>query len=264
MQDAACSMTYIKGNQLVCDKMADHRKRRPKLSPRLKEVTLQTSVRRDPFPLSSEAAERQYDQASRPSGTGAAYGSFQKREITASSKQADERTQNGKKISQLTRFLRGDHRHEKVTHRSDKEIGINALGFSVGAGSFVGGILRDLLSTWIYKMIGIRFSIRHPCSQVASMSCYWVSCSAGRNSVDLHCERSSFYFVDVLGGFTTFSSVALETLAKLGSPSLAALTNIGLQLLDYRLFGLAVYSPNIWEVDSGVANLVTDGSKPQS
>jgi hypothetical protein len=60
MQDAACSMTYVEANQLVCDKMADHRKRRPKLSPWLKEVKLQTA-RLDEvlFPLSSEAAERQ-------------------------------------------------------------------------------------------------------------------------------------------------------------------------------------------------------------
>ena len=52
-----------------------------------------------------------------------------------------------------------------------------------------------------------------------------------------------FIFVGVLGGFTTFSSVALETLwlAK-GTQGLAALTNIGLQLL---LGMLAVWVGNL-------------------
>jgi fluoride exporter len=56
-----------------------------------------------------------------------------------------------------------------------------------------------------------------------------------------------FIFVRVLGGFTTFSSVALETLWLTRGPrawprSLTLGCNC---FLDYRPFGLAIYSPAI-------------------
>ena len=58
-------------------------------------------------------------------------------------------------------------------------------------------------------------------------------------------------FVGVLGGFTTFSSVALETLwLARGSQGLAALTNIGLRLfLGMVAVWIGDHSRITWEVD---------------
>ena len=102
----------------------------------------------------------------------------------------------------------------------------------VGAGSFVGGILRYLLSTWIYKILG---NPLFPFGTLAvnSLGCLAIGFLAGlaeTRSIFTANDRL-FIFVGVLGGFTTFSSVALETfwLAR-GAQSLAALSNIGLQL----------------------------------
>ena len=90
--------------------------------------------------------------------------------------------------------------------------------FSVGAGSFVGGILRYLLSTWIYKMLG------NPLFPYGTLAVNSLACLAIGFLAPLAETRSIFtvndrlfIFVGVLGGFTTFSSVALETLANLGA-----------------------------------------------
>ena len=102
----------------------------------------------------------------------------------------------------------------------------------VGAGSFVGGILRYLLSTWIYKILG-NPSFPYGTLAVNSSGCFVIGFLAGlaeTRSIFTANDRL-FIFVGVLGGFTTFSSVALETLwLARGAQSLAALTNIGLQL----------------------------------
>ena len=86
-------------------------------------------------------------------------GSIEEREITLLSSIRifiDERIRNVRKMSQLNGRSRDDHRLEKFTHRSDKEIGIDAVDFYFGADRFIRGILRYLLSTWIYKISGIR------------------------------------------------------------------------------------------------------------
>ena len=104
--------------------------------------------------------------------------------------------------------------------------------FYGGAGSFVGGILRYLLSTWIYKVVGNPL-FPYGTLAVNSLGCLAIGFLAGasRNSVDFTANDRLFIFVGVLGEFTTFSSVALETLWLAGgAQSLAALTNIGLQL----------------------------------
>ena len=104
--------------------------------------------------------------------------------------------------------------------------------FYVGAGSFVGGILRYLLSTWIYKLLGNPL-FPYGTLAVNSLGCLAIGFLAGlaeTRSIFTANDRL-FIFVGVLGGFTTFSSVALETLCLARGPqSLAALTNIGLQL----------------------------------
>ena len=83
----------------------------------------------------------------------------------------------------------------------------------VGAGSFVGGILRYLLSTWIYKILG-NPSFPYGTLAVNSSGCFMIGFLAGlaeTRSIFTANDRL-FIFVGVLGGFTTFSSVALETL----------------------------------------------------
>jgi hypothetical protein len=101
-------------------------------------------------------------------------GCFQKREITASGKQADLYNERTQEISQLTRFSGGDHRLEKATHRSDKVIGINAVVFFSSAprqlcwrGFEIPAEHVDLQDAGESVV-----SIRHTCSQLASMSCY--------------------------------------------------------------------------------------------
>jgi len=114
----------------------------------------------------------------------------------------------------------------------------------VGAGSFIGGILRYLLSTWVYKILGNPV-FPYGTLAVNSVGCFVIGFLAGlaeTRSIFTADDRL-FIFVGILGGFTTFSSVALETLwLARGTQGLAALTNIGLQLF----FGmLAVWVGNL-------------------
>jgi fluoride exporter len=92
----------------------------------------------------------------------------------------------------------------------------------VGAGSFVGGILRYLLSTWIYKILGNplfpygTLAVNSlPLDRTAQrQGCLAIGFLAGlaeTRSIFTANDRL-FIFVSLLGGFTTFSSVALETL----------------------------------------------------
>jgi CrcB protein len=122
--------------------------------------------------------------------------------------------------------------------------------FYVGAGSFVGGILRYLLSTWVYKILGNPL-FPYGTLAVNSLGCLAIGFLAGlaeTRSIFTANDRL-FIFVGVLGGFTTFSSVALETLwLARGTQGLAALTNIGLQLL---LGMLAVWVGNLLSVRMG-------------
>jgi CrcB protein len=102
----------------------------------------------------------------------------------------------------------------------------------VGTGSFVGGILRYLLSTWIYKILGNPL-FPYGTLAVNSLGCFVIGFLAGlaeARSIFTANDRL-FIFVGVLGGFTTFSSVALETLwLARGSEGFSAMANIALQL----------------------------------
>lgn len=114
----------------------------------------------------------------------------------------------------------------------------------VGAGSFIGGILRYLLSTWVYKILGNPL-FPYGTLAVNSLGCFAIGFLAGLAETRsiFSAEDRLFIFIGILGGFTTFSSVALETLwLARGTQGLAALTNIGLQLF----FGmLAVWTGNL-------------------
>ena len=103
----------------------------------------------------------------------------------------------------------------------------------VGVGSFIGGVLRYGLSSWIYKALDKPW-FPYGTLAVNVSGCLVIGVLAGlaeaRSFFDA--ELRLFVFVGILGGFTTFSAFALETfyLAR-ETQGMAALTNIGLQMI---------------------------------
>ena len=114
----------------------------------------------------------------------------------------------------------------------------------VGVGSFLGGILRYGLSTWVHRVLDNPW-FPYGTLTVNVLGCLVIGFLAGlaETRIALTSETRLFLFVGILGGFTTFSSFALETfsLAR-DTQNIAALINVGLQLI---LGLLAVWSGNI-------------------
>jgi fluoride exporter len=102
----------------------------------------------------------------------------------------------------------------------------------VGVGSFLGGILRYGLSVWVHRILDNPW-FPFGTLTVNVFGCLVIGFLAGiaEARAVFTPELRLFLFVGVLGGFTTFSSFALETfsLAR-DTQSAAALANIGLQL----------------------------------
>lgn len=103
--------------------------------------------------------------------------------------------------------------------------------FYVGLGSFIGGICRFLLSTWVYRML------YNPAFPYGTLAVNTVGCLAigflGRlaeSRLMFTSEARLFLFIGILGGFTTFSSFGIETLWLSRNAPALALANIGLQL----------------------------------
>ena len=102
----------------------------------------------------------------------------------------------------------------------------------VGVGSFLGGILRYGLSVWVHRILD------NPWFPFGTLAVNVFGCLVIGFLAGIAEERAAFtpdlrlfLFVGVIGGFTTFSSFALETfsLAR-DTQSVAALANVGLQL----------------------------------
>jgi fluoride exporter len=114
----------------------------------------------------------------------------------------------------------------------------------VGVGSLIGGVLRYGLSTWVHRFLDNPW-FPYGTLAVNALGCLAIGFLAGlaESRVAFTSEVRLFLFVGILGGFTTFSSFALETfsLAR-DTQTVAALTNIGLQLV---LCLLAVWIGNI-------------------
>jgi CrcB protein len=114
----------------------------------------------------------------------------------------------------------------------------------VGVGSFVGGVLRYGLSTWVHRTLDNPW-FPYGTLAVNGLGCLVIGFLAGlaESRAAFTPEVRLFLFVGILGGFTTFSSFALETfsLAR-DTQSVAALVNIGLQL---GLGLLAVWVGNV-------------------
>ena len=115
----------------------------------------------------------------------------------------------------------------------------------VGVGSFIGGVLRFGLSTWVHRVLDNPW---FPYGTLAvnalgRLSIGFLAGLAEARAAVFTSDVRLFIFVGILGGFTTFSSFALETfsLAR-DTQTVAALANIGLQLV----FGLvAVWVGNV-------------------
>ena len=114
----------------------------------------------------------------------------------------------------------------------------------VGLGSFLGGVLRYLLSTWVHRLLDNPW-FPYGTLAVNVSGCFVIGFLAGlaESHVAFTSETRLFLLVGILGGFTTFSFFALETfsLAR-DTQTVTALVNVGLQLL----FGLlAVWVGNM-------------------
>ena len=82
----------------------------------------------------------------------------------------------------------------------------------VGVGSFVGGVLRYGLSTWVHRALDNPW-FPYETLAVNGSGCLVIGFLAGlaESRAAITPEARLFLFVGILGGFTTFSSFALET-----------------------------------------------------
>jgi CrcB protein len=82
----------------------------------------------------------------------------------------------------------------------------------VGIGSFIGGVLRYGLSSWVYKALDNPW-FPYGTLVVNTLGCLVIGWLAGLAEARAFftSEVRLFIFVGILGGFTTFSSFALET-----------------------------------------------------
>jgi len=98
----------------------------------------------------------------------------------------------------------------------------------VGAGGFVGAGLRFLVSGWVYRLVP---DAGFPWGTLAVnvIGCLVLGLLGGLAEVRgvLSAATRLFLFIGVLGGFTTFSTLAFETVALAdGSQMLRAAANV--------------------------------------
>ena len=116
--------------------------------------------------------------------------------------------------------------------------------FLVGAGSFVGGVCRYLLSTWVYKFLDNPW-FPFGTLVINALGCLVIGFLArvAETRSIFTADAHLFIFIGILGGFTTFSAFALETLLLArDSETFAAIFNIGSQMV---LGLLAVWIGNL-------------------
>lgn len=105
----------------------------------------------------------------------------------------------------------------------------------VGLGGFLGSVLRYLISGWAHACLGERFP--WGTLTVNAIGCFTVGCLAGSayEGQALGTNTKLFLFIGVIGGFTTFSAFAYETVAlieagRLQAAFLSVAGNVGLGL----------------------------------
>ncbi len=103
----------------------------------------------------------------------------------------------------------------------------------VGTGSFLGGALRYLLSTWVHRILDNPW-FPYGTLVVNVSGCLVIGFLAGLadERAVFTSEARLFIFIGILGGFTTFSSFALETFALARNTQvMGAATNVALEVI---------------------------------
>jgi CrcB protein len=98
----------------------------------------------------------------------------------------------------------------------------------VGAGGFLGAILRYLVGGWVYSVLDNAW-FPYGTLAVNVAGCLLIGFLAGlaENRLVFGAETRLFLFIGILGGFTTFSSFAYETLSLArDAQNLAAAINV--------------------------------------
>lgn len=99
----------------------------------------------------------------------------------------------------------------------------------VGAGGFVGAGLRFLVSGWVYQLVP-NAGFPWGTLVVNVVGCLFLGLLGGLAEVRgvLSAATRLFLFIGVLGGFTTFSTLAFETVTlAAGSQMIRAAANVG-------------------------------------
>ncbi|MDD5558084.1 fluoride efflux transporter CrcB [Candidatus Methylomirabilis sp.] len=103
----------------------------------------------------------------------------------------------------------------------------------VGTGGFIGTVGRYLLGGWIHRLVPMAsFPVGTLCVNLSG--CFLIGLLGGLSESRqvFGPELRTFIFIGILGGFTTFSSFAYETLALARDAEFVrALANIGGQLI---------------------------------
>ncbi len=105
--------------------------------------------------------------------------------------------------------------------------------FFVGIGSFLGGVLRYLFSTSVHRLLDNPW-FPYGTLVVNTTGCLVIGFLAGlaEDRGVFTGEARLFVFIGVLGGYTTFSSFALETLLLARDTQMVgAATNVALQVI---------------------------------
>jgi CrcB protein len=103
----------------------------------------------------------------------------------------------------------------------------------VGAGGFIGAVLRYALGGWVHDMLN-NASFPYGTLVVNAVGCLLIGFLSGlaESRAVIGPEARLFIFIGILGGFTTFSSFAYETfsLAR-DTQNLAAIVNVFAQVI---------------------------------
>ena len=102
----------------------------------------------------------------------------------------------------------------------------------VGAGGFLGSVVRYVLSGWVHRFLDNPwFPYGTLAVNVAGSVAIGFLSGLAENRSLFTADARLFVFIGILGGFTTFSSFALETFSLARNTQIvAALANIGMQI----------------------------------